>query len=356
MALSLGVSLPSGAQQPNRRALPESVTVQRDLAYVPGGHERQKLDLYLPKQSDKPLPIIVWVHGGGWQAGSKENNPLLAYAGKGYAVASINYRLSQHAVFPAQIEDCKTAIRWLRAHAKTYNLDPHKIGVAGSSAGGHLVALLGTAGDVKALEGQAGNLDQPSQVQCVVDLYGPTDFSTMGGSHSEPNSPESRLIGGPVTENKDKVQRASPLTYISKNCPPFLILHGDKDKVVAYAQSVVFLEALKKAGIDASLITVKDGGHGGPGFTTGENEKQIELFFEKHLKNNAPEKKQPEGSTQVKNQPATVVAFGGMAPDFELPRLDSCFKGNTPSNTPETIKLSSFRGKQPVVVLFSSFT
>ena len=291
MALSLGASLPSGAQQPNRRALPEGVTVQRDLAYVPGGHERQKLDLYLPKDAGKPLPVIVWIHGGGWQAGSKENNPLLAYAGKGYAVASINYRLSQHAVFPAQLEDCKTAIRWLRAQAKTYNLNPNKIGVAGSSAGGHLVALLGTAGDVKELEGKAGNLDQSSQVQCVVDLYGPTDFSTMGGSHSEPNSPESRLIGGPVTENKDKVQRASPLTYISKKCPPFLILHGDKDKVVAYDQSVVFLEALKKAGIDASLITVKDGGHGGPGFTTGENEKQIELFFEKHLKNNAPYKK-----------------------------------------------------------------
>ena len=356
MAMLLGASLPSGAQQPNRRALPEGVTVQRDLAYVPGGHERQKLDLYLPKEASKPLPVIVWIHGGGWQAGSKENNPLLAYAGKGYAVASINYRLSQHAVFPSQIEDCKTAIRWLRAHAKTYNLNPSKIGVAGSSAGGHLVAMLGTAGEVKELEGKAGNLDQSSQVQCVVDLYGPTDFSTMGGSHSEPNSPESRLIGGPVTENKDKVQRASPMTYISKNCPPFLILHGDKDKVVAYAQSVVSLDALKKAGIDATLITVQEGGHGGPGFTTGENEKQIELFFEKHLKSDAPDKKQPEGRTRVTNQPAPTVALGGMAPDFELPRLDTVLKGNRSSQALETVKLSSFRGQQPAMVLFSSFT
>ena len=194
MAMLLGASLPTGAQQPNRRALPVGVTVQKDLAYVPGGHERQKLDLYLPKEASKPLPVIVWIHGGGWQAGSKENNPLLAYAGKGYAVASINYRLSQHAVFPSQIEDCKTAIRWLRAHAKTYNLNPSKIGVAGSSAGGHLVALLGTAGEVKELEGKEGNLDQSSQVQCVVDLYGPTDFSTMGGAHREPNSPELSLI------------------------------------------------------------------------------------------------------------------------------------------------------------------
>jgi acetyl esterase/lipase len=292
MALSLGASLPSGAQQPNRRALPEGVTVQRDLAYVPDGHERQKLDLYLPKQAGKPLPVIVWIHGGAWKAGSKENNPLLAYAGKGYAVASINYRLSQHALFPAQIEDCKSAIRWLRAQAKTYNLDPEKIGVAGSSAGGHLVALLGTAGHVKALEGKTGNLEQSSQVQCVVDLFGPTDFSTMGGAHERADSPEALLIGGAVNENKEKAQRASPLTYLSKNCPPFLVIHGDQDPIVPYSQSTTFVEALKKAGIDATLITVKDGKHGGPGFTTGENEKQIELFFEKHLKNNAPHKKQ----------------------------------------------------------------
>lgn len=356
MVLSLGASLPSLAQQPNRRALPEGVTVQRDLAYVPGGHERQKLDLYLPKGAGKPLPVIVWVHGGAWKAGSKENNPLLAFAGKGYAVASINYRLSQHALFPAQIEDCKTAIRWLRAHAKTYTLNPDKIGVAGSSAGGHLVALLGTAGEVKELEGKAGNMDQSSQVQCVVDLFGPTDFSTMGGPHERPNSPEALLIGGAVSENKEKAQRASPLTYLSKNCPPFLVIHGDQDSVVPYTQSTTFVEALKKAGVDATLITVPGGKHGGPGFTTGENEKQIEQFFEKHLKNSAPDKKQSERSTQVKNRPATVVALGEMAPDFELPRLDPFLKEGGQSNILETVKLSSFRGKLPVVILFSSFT
>ena len=153
-------------------------------------------------------------------------------AAKGYAVASINYRLSQHAVFPAQIEDCKAAIRWLRANAAKYHLDPDHIGVWGASAGGHLVALLGTTGSVKELEGKGGNLDQSSRVQCVVDWFGPTDLATMGGSHDKPGSPESRLIGGPVQENKEKARKASPLTYVSKDSAPFLIMHGDQDNTV----------------------------------------------------------------------------------------------------------------------------
>ena len=157
--------------------VPEGVQAHRDLAYVADGHERHKLDLFVPEKADGPLPLIIWVHGGGWQNGSKDGCPPLrgGYAGRGYAVASINYRLSQHAPFPAQIEDCKAATRWLRAHAREYNLDPNRFGVWGSSAGGHLVALLGTSGDVKAFEVGA-NLDQSSRVQAVCDYYGPTDF------------------------------------------------------------------------------------------------------------------------------------------------------------------------------------
>ena len=147
-------------------------------------------------------------------------------------MASINYRLSQHAVFPAQIEDCKAAIRWLRANAAKYHLDPDHIGVWGASAGGHLVAMLGTTGGVKELEGKGGNLDQSSRVQCVVDWFGPTDLATMGGSHDNPASPDRQLIGGPVQENKEKARKASPLTYVSKDSAPFLIMHGDKDNMV----------------------------------------------------------------------------------------------------------------------------
>ncbi len=265
--------------------LPEGTKVHRNLEYVHGGHERQKLDLNVPEKAGGPLPVIVWVHGGGWLAGSKEGGgPALLFVGKGYAVAAINYRLSQHATFPAQIEDCKAAIRWLRANAKTYNLAPDRIGVWGASAGGHLVALLGTSGDVKDLEGKEGNTDQSSRVQAVVDWFGPTDLTKMGGSHDQPNSPEARLLGGQVQDNKDKAARANPITYVAKDNPPFLILHGDKDPTVPFSQSVLLEEALKKSGVEVTLQPVKGAGHGGREFSSAENLKLIEEFLDRHLK------------------------------------------------------------------------
>lgn len=284
VVLVVGFGAPwATAQPPKGKGVPEGVVAHRDLEYVKGGHQRQKLDLYVPKKADGPLPVIVWIHGGAWSAGSKDNCPALPYAEKGYAVVSINYRLSQHEVFPAQIEDCKAAIRWLRANAKTYNLNPDKIGAMGSSAGGHLVAVLGTSGDAKELEGKGGNADQSSRVQCVVDLFGPTDFAAMGGSHDDAKSPESKLIGGAVRDNKDKAAKANPIAYVTKDAPPFLIIHGDKDPAVPYSQSELLLDALKKNKVDAVLITVKGGGHGGPAFMGGENGKRIAEFFEKYL-------------------------------------------------------------------------
>jgi acetyl esterase/lipase len=139
--------------------LPEGVKLLRDLQYVEGGHDRNRLDLYLPEKAEGRLPVVIWIHGGAWRGGSKDGGPAVPLSAKGYAVASINYRFSQHAVFPAQIEDCKAAVRWLRANAATYQLDPDHIGVWGASAGGHLVALLGTTAGVKDLEGTRGNLD-----------------------------------------------------------------------------------------------------------------------------------------------------------------------------------------------------
>jgi acetyl esterase/lipase len=283
LLMSLGLTSSALAQAP------EGVEVHRDLEYVKGGHERQKLDLYLPKKADGPLPVIIWVHGGAWLAGSKEGGgPARSFVGKGYAVASINYRLSQHATFPAQIEDCKAAIRWLRANAKTYHLDPDHFGVWGASAGGHLVALLGTSGDVKDLEGHEGALDQSSRVQAVVDWFGPTDVTKMGGSHDRPDAPEARLIGGPVQENKDKAARANPITYVSKDDPPFLIMHGDQDKTVPLSQSELLRDALEKAGVDTTFRPVTGAGHGGREFASEENRKLIEDFFDRHLKKGSP--------------------------------------------------------------------
>lgn len=264
--------------------LPPGVQAHRDLEYVPGGHARNKLDLYLPAKADHPLPVIVWIHGGAWLGGSKERCPATWFTTRGFAAASINYRLSQHAVFPAQIEDCKAAIRWLRANAKKYNLDPNHIGVWGASAGGHLVALMGTTGDVKELEGKGGNLDRSSRVQCVVDWFGPTDFTKMGVGRGDANSPEGRLLGGAVQEHREEAAKANPITYVTKDDPPFLIMHGDEDKVVPINQSELLDEALRKAGVESTFIRVAGNGHGGPGFMNPENRKKIVDFFEKHLK------------------------------------------------------------------------
>jgi acetyl esterase/lipase len=272
------------AQRPQAK-VPEGTRVYRNLEYVKSGHERQRLDLYVPEKASSPLPVIVWVHGGAWLTGSKEGGgPALPFVGKGYAVASINYRLSQHARFPAQIEDCKAAVRWLRAHATAYHLDPDRFGVWGASAGGHLVALLGTSGDVKDLEGDDGTPGQSSRVQAVVDWFGPTDVTKMGGSHDQPDSPEAKLLGGPVQEHKDKAARANPITYVSKDDPPFLIMHGDKDTTVPFGQSELLLEALKKVGVDATFRPVKGAGHGGREYSSEEVRKLVEEFFDKHLK------------------------------------------------------------------------
>jgi acetyl esterase/lipase len=213
------------------------------------------LDLYLPEQGDKPLPLIIWIHGGAWMAGSKDGpSPALRFTANGYAVAQVGYRLSQEAKFPAQIHDCKAAVRWLRANAAKYNLDPNKFVAWGGSAGGHLVALLGTSGGVAELEGNVNDLKESSRVQAVVDWFGPTDFLHIGDAesdlqHNAPDSPESKLIGGALLENKDKAAKASPITYVSKDAPPFLIMHGDRDRTVPFNQSELLYAALKKAAI-----------------------------------------------------------------------------------------------------------
>lgn len=270
------------------QVIPAGTTLHRDIAYVTGGHERQKLDLYLPS-GGKDLPLVVWIHGGGWQNGSKDRTPAVALLTHGFAVASINYRLSSHAVFPAQIEDCKAAVRWLRAHAKEHDYDAGRIAVWGSSAGGHLVAMLGVTGDTKEFD-VGENLDVPSRVQAVVDFYGPSELLTMTAqstaisrmNHDAPDSPESRLIGGTLQENKDKARRASPLSYVSRDDAPILIVHGDADPLVPLVQSETFLTALKHVGVDASLYVVKGGGHGG--FRDPEVDVRVRDFLQRTLK------------------------------------------------------------------------
>ena len=266
--------------------------VIRNIEYARADGKSLLLDLHLPAASSSKLPVIVWVHGGGWATGDKgDGGPAARMTARGYAVASINYRLSWEARFPAQIEDCKAAIRWLRANASRHNLDADRIGVWGSSAGGHLAALVGTSGDVQELEGDLGNNNQSSRVQAVIDWYGPADFLKMQSEslacgvidHDSPVSPEALLLGCPIQVCKDRSRRASPVTYATADDPPFLIMHGTADCLVPPLQSRDMADALKAVGVDATLKFIEGAGHGGDEFELAENRKLVDDFFDKHL-------------------------------------------------------------------------
>lgn len=274
--------------------VPAGTRVLRDLAYVTNGHERQKLDLYLPERTGDPTPLLVWIHGGGWAGGDKKGGgpPLNAgYTQRGYAVASLNYRRSGEAIFPAPIEDCKAALRWLRAHAKEYNLDPAHIGVWGASSGGHFVALLGATGATREFD-VGENLDQSSAVQAVCDYFGPVDLVLLGGpvpadiTQVKPTERalESRFVGGPVLQEpfRTLAGRASPLTYLAQGAPPYLIVHGDHDPMVPHRQSELLFAALKAAGVPVHFHTIKGAGHG-VGFGGQEVAAMIAAFFDLHL-------------------------------------------------------------------------
>jgi acetyl esterase/lipase len=281
-------SRPADAQNPDpMRELPEGARALRDIAYVPNGGERQTLDLYLPAKGTN-WPLIVWIHGGGWMEGNKDNPPGLPFLRHGFALASLNYRLSQDAIFPAQLTDCKAAIRWLRAHAAENGIDPNHIGVWGASAGGHLVALLGTTGDVKEFD-VGENSGVSSRAQAVCDWFGPTDFTQITNDpaelkHDTADSPEARLIGGPITRNIEKAESANPIHYITRDDPPFLIMHGDKDTVVPLEQSQLLADALKKAGVPVAFHIVRGGEHGGREFRTLEEMDRVFVFFYRNLK------------------------------------------------------------------------
>jgi acetyl esterase/lipase len=263
------------------------------IPYVENGHDRQVLDLYLPdRPTEEAWPLVIWIHGGAWLGGDRAHPQVMYLVHEGFAVASIDYRLSQDAIWPAQIFDCKAAVRYLRANAAKYHLDADHFGVGGDSAGGHLAAVIGTSGDVKELEGNLGNLGTSSRVQAVLDLFGPTDLLMVGKQsgpdsfirHDAPDSPESRLLGGAVQEKHELARTANPLTYIDRDDPPFLIMHGDADRVVPLGQSTLLAKALIDAGVEEMMKTVHGAGHEGPAFHTPENRRIVTEYFSQKLK------------------------------------------------------------------------
>jgi len=273
--------------------LPDGWRVVKDQNYGGQGNERQSLDLYLPgKPPATPLPLIVFVHGGGWEGGSKEDGrvvfPLLA-DGK-VAGASIGYRLTGEARWPAQIHDTKAALRWLGAHGEQFGYDPKKMALFGISAGGHLVSLLGTSQGVEELEGRVGVAEdgKPAAapaLAAVANYCGVTDFLTFPGKGSvidaeDVNGPIGKLFGGPMSGHLDLAKLASPVTHITRNDPPFLHIHGTKDTLVPYSQVEEFDKALEKAGVSSTVLTGKDGGHV---FVSEDLYRKLGGFFGKHL-------------------------------------------------------------------------
>jgi acetyl esterase/lipase len=286
--------------EPQRPKLPAGFVAKYDVKYVPDGDAAQTLDIYYPEdKTAPPRPLLVWIHGGGWSGGSKAGMPYLGQLTNGYVVASIEYRFSQKAVFPAQIQDCQAAIRFLRANADKYRIDPAKVGVGGGSAGGHLAALVGTSGgdakDTPKFPKIGGNDGQSDRVQAVCDIYGPANFWTVIKQAEadkdvvyqykwNQGDPYSRLIGGKLGEDREKCDAVSPVHYVSKDDPPFLILHGDRDAQVPFAQSVELKELLDKAGVECTLQRLPGAGHGGPAFSLPAVSKLTKTFFDKHLK------------------------------------------------------------------------
>ncbi len=265
--------------------LPDGVKKLTDLTYKQAGDMALKLDLYLPEKAEGKLPVVVWIHGGGWNKGSKDRCPAVWMVNNGFAVASVQYRLSTEARWPAQMDDCRDAIRWLRDSAKQYQLDAKHIGVWGSSAGGHLVALMGTLDLPKDEKNSA-------RIQAVCDWFGPSDLLTMpanvvGNGRTEEDVAKSNgaiLLGAPIYKVPDTAKLASALHQVSKGDAPFLIMHGDADPQVPLAQSTRLHDKLKETGVPSKLVIIKGGGHGGPLFNTPEVQAQILKFFEGELK------------------------------------------------------------------------
>ncbi len=270
----------------------QEIITLHDVIIGKGGDRDLHAEVAYPQGATNQIPAILFIHGGGWVAGSYKDAPILPLAGAGYFAASIEYRLDSEAKWPAQIEDCKLGVRWLRANAAKYHVDPNRIGVWGESAGGHLVLCLGTMADVREYEGVGGYPGVSSAVQAVVDFYGPSDFTRIWPStyKGEGVSLVEGLFG--VTHEKDPQlwKKGSPLTHVKAGDPPMLMVHGDSDRLVSINQSLLMDAALSKAGVSHQLIIVKNAGHGFlpmPGTTIDPNQSQImedvRSFFAKWL-------------------------------------------------------------------------
>jgi acetyl esterase/lipase len=274
--------------QPGRADGAHQIRVVRDIEYARAGTQALQLDLHLP--SGKPnAPLVVWVHGGAWRSGSRKEIPLGELVADGYAVASVDYRLSTQARFPAQIHDIKAAIRFLRGHGEDWNLSTRKILVAGDSAGGHLAALVGVSNGLGELEEDVGNdRSQSSDVQGIISFYGGSDLTTIL-QQSTPKGLSMRvpaldlLLGGQPEDVSALARLASPVFHVDKADPPLLLVHGDQDPQMPVNQALELLGAYQKAEASVQLEIVHGAGHGGAAFYDAERLAVVRKFLRRYF-------------------------------------------------------------------------
>jgi acetyl esterase/lipase len=284
-AMMLGLIFIEAKAQDTKSA---SIRVETDIEYGKVGDTELLLDLAVPKDGDGPFPAIVCIHAGGWIRGERRQmrGTIEALARSGFVAISPDYRLAPSHCFPAPLEDCKAAVRWLRAHAEHYRVQSSRVGAFGASAGGHLACLLGVTTKEDGLEGNGGNAEQSSAVQAVASFFGPTDLTRPVWNQELREKQLEPFLGGSADKKADLYRRASPITYVGKNCPPFLFVHGTADDIVPIQQSEDMVDKLRQAGVSAQLLRVADEGHGLD--WSRENRRKslanMMLFFEETLK------------------------------------------------------------------------
>jgi acetyl esterase/lipase len=281
-------------------AVAQDVRKLADLQYADAGGQPLKLDLYQP--SEPHAPLLVWLHGGRWEVGSKEPMPLGGLVEHGYAIASIDFRPASRARFPGQVHDIKAALRFLRARAPDYGYDATRIGILGASSGGHLAALVGTTNGQAELEGSLGDhLGVSSEVHAIVSYFGASDLLTIlaqstpyGLGIREPAL--KTLLGTLPNENEALAKLASPVFQVDTHDPPLLLLHGDQDPQMPINQAHELEGAYERAGLDAKLVVVHGAGHGGGAFYDAERTKLVAAFLDEHLRRNLASSTNEAGS------------------------------------------------------------
>jgi len=272
------------AQDADTLAIPGAL-LTRNIRYGTAD-PKQDFDLYKPAGKAGRLPLVIWIHGGGWRLGGKKNMDVPYLIGHGYAIASVGYRFSQDAVFPAQIRDCYAAVAYIFKHAAELGVDPHRVAVAGASAGGHLASLVGMSLNNKRKD--FGFNGQRIAIKGVINFYGPGDLYAFHGDGAgykvdSAGSSVSKMLGASPLVRPDLAKWASPATYVDKDDPPVLILHGDKDPIIHYYLGVLFYNVLRLAGVKATLITIPGAGHGGPEFSDAERQARVLEFLKTYL-------------------------------------------------------------------------